>query len=35
LYADLIGHWKKRNPESLANLDPANLDQGLLLKLAR
>ena len=33
LYADLIGHWEKRNLKSLENLDPANLDQKLLLEL--
>jgi predicted TIM-barrel fold metal-dependent hydrolase len=33
LYADLIGHWEKRNFKSLENLDPANLDQKLLLEL--
>lgn len=27
LYADLIGHWKKRNPAALAEVDPANLDR--------
>ena len=26
-YADLIGHWQKRNREALANLDPARLDR--------
>lgn len=35
LYADLIGHWDKRNLKSLENLDPANLDQKLLLDLYR
>lgn len=35
LYADLIGHWDKRNPKSLENLNPANLDQELLLSLFR
>jgi predicted TIM-barrel fold metal-dependent hydrolase len=35
LYADLIGHWEKRNLKSLENLDPANLDQSLLLDLYR
>jgi hypothetical protein len=35
LFADLIGHWDKRNPKSLENLNPANLDQDLLLKLYR
>jgi predicted TIM-barrel fold metal-dependent hydrolase len=33
LYADLFGHWDKRNPKSLENLDPANLDHELLLDL--
>jgi predicted TIM-barrel fold metal-dependent hydrolase len=33
LYADLIGHWEKRNLKSLENLDPANLDQELLLEM--
>jgi hypothetical protein len=35
LYADLIGHWKKRNPASLAKIDPANLDLALLTDLFR
>ncbi len=26
LYADLIGHWEKRNPEALENYNPARLD---------
>lgn len=26
LYSDLVGHWKKRNPEALENYNPANLD---------
>ncbi|MGH7964837.1 MAG: amidohydrolase family protein [Candidatus Binatia bacterium] len=34
LYADLIGHWKKRNAEALAEVDPRNLDRALLLALA-
>ena len=33
LYADLIGHWKKRNPKSLEDVDPANLDLPLLAEL--
>jgi predicted TIM-barrel fold metal-dependent hydrolase len=33
LYADLIGHWEKRNPKSLESLDPANLDQELMMSL--
>lgn len=35
LYADLIGHWKKRNPIGLENVDPANLDMPLLTDLFR
>jgi len=34
LYADLIGHWDKRNREGLENTNPARLDQRLLLTLA-
>jgi predicted TIM-barrel fold metal-dependent hydrolase len=34
LYADLIGHWEKRNREALENTDPRNLDRALLLELA-
>ena len=34
LYADLIGHWRIRNREALAEVDPANLDRGVLLELA-
>jgi predicted TIM-barrel fold metal-dependent hydrolase len=33
LYADLIGHWEKRNLKSLENYNPANLNQELLLDL--
>ncbi len=33
LYADLIGHWKKRNPAALAEVDPANLDRQELREL--
>jgi predicted TIM-barrel fold metal-dependent hydrolase len=33
LYADLIGHWKKRNYEALAEVNPANLDRRLLQQL--
>jgi hypothetical protein len=33
LYADLISHWKKRNYEALAEVDPANLDRPLLRQL--
>ena len=34
LYADLIGHWEKRNPEALENTNPARLDQATLIALA-
>jgi predicted TIM-barrel fold metal-dependent hydrolase len=34
LYADLIGHWEKRNREALENTNPARLDHAALLKLA-
>jgi hypothetical protein len=33
LYADLIGHWKKRNLRALENYNPANLDPEQLLDL--
>jgi hypothetical protein len=33
LYADLIGHWKKRNSQALADVNPANLDRKLLREL--
>ena len=33
LYADLIGHWEKRNVKALENTNPANLDRRLLLEL--
>ena len=33
LYADLIGHWKKRNARALAEVDPANLDHKRLAEL--
>ena len=35
LYCDLLGHYDKRNVDALAETDPANLDQGALLALAR
>jgi hypothetical protein len=31
LYSDLIGHWKKRNPEALEAVNPANLDRDVLV----
>jgi len=35
LYAGLVGHWEKRNREAIQHLDPARLDQALLMKLFR
>jgi predicted TIM-barrel fold metal-dependent hydrolase len=35
LYADLIGHWEKRSRQALEKTNPANLDRGRLLDLAR
>jgi predicted TIM-barrel fold metal-dependent hydrolase len=34
LYADLVGHWAKRNRQALEHTDPRNLDRRLLLELA-
>jgi predicted TIM-barrel fold metal-dependent hydrolase len=34
LYADLIGHWEKRNRQALENTNPDQLDQAGLLALA-
>jgi hypothetical protein len=34
LYADLIGHWEKRNRRALENTNPGNLDRAALLALA-
>jgi predicted TIM-barrel fold metal-dependent hydrolase len=33
LYADLIGHWQKRNIKALENYNPANLNRELLVDL--
>lgn len=33
LYADLVGHWEKRNGQAIQNYNPANVDQELLVKL--
>ena len=33
LFADLVGHWEKRNSEVIANYDPANLDHDLVAEL--
>jgi hypothetical protein len=35
LYADLIGHWQKRNLKALEDVKPSNLNRELLLDLAR
>ena len=33
LYADLVGHWEKRGPKGIRNLNPDNLDREELLRL--
>lgn len=33
LHSDLVSHWEKRNRESLDRIDPANLEQKVLLDL--
>jgi predicted TIM-barrel fold metal-dependent hydrolase len=33
LYADLLGHWEKRNRETIHRLDPARIDTDLVLRL--
>lgn len=33
LYADLIGHWEKHNPDFVRNFDPRNLDRELVATL--
>jgi predicted TIM-barrel fold metal-dependent hydrolase len=35
LYADIIGHWSKRNREAIHNYNPARLDREKLIELAR
>ncbi|MBI4607700.1 MAG: amidohydrolase family protein [Candidatus Rokubacteria bacterium] len=35
LYADLVGHWEKRNRKALEDTDPRVLDRALLAELAR
>jgi len=35
LYADMVGHWERRNPQALENLNPANLNRELLVDLYR
>ncbi|MCH2169827.1 amidohydrolase [Myxococcota bacterium] len=33
LYADIVGHWKKRNRDTIGDLDPAKLDTELVMQL--
>jgi hypothetical protein len=33
LYADLIGHWQKRNRRTIQRLDPARIDTALVMRL--
>jgi hypothetical protein len=33
LFADLVGHWEKRNRQAIERTNPANLDRGALLAL--
>ncbi|HKA64081.1 MAG TPA: amidohydrolase family protein [Methylomirabilota bacterium] len=35
LYADLVGHWEKRNGQAIQSTHPSRLDQGRLLELAQ
>jgi predicted TIM-barrel fold metal-dependent hydrolase len=35
LYADLVGHWEKRNRQALERTNPGKLDRAALLDLAR
>lgn len=35
LYADLIGHWEKRNGQAIQSTHPGKLDRGRLLELAQ
>ena len=35
LYCDLIGHWDKRNPVAIQDLDPAKIDSALLSDLVK
>jgi predicted TIM-barrel fold metal-dependent hydrolase len=35
LYADLIGHWEKRNGQAIRSTHPDKLDRGALLEFAR
>src|SRR5262245_4990681 len=33
LLADLVGHWEKRNRESIRHLDPSRIDSALVMRL--
>ena len=33
LYADIVGHWEKRNRNAMAHLDPSGIDRAVLLEL--
>lgn len=33
LYADIVGHWEKRNRDAMAHLDPAGIDKAVLMEL--
>jgi predicted TIM-barrel fold metal-dependent hydrolase len=33
LYADIVGHWKKRNSKAIHDLDPTSMDRELMRKL--
>ncbi len=35
LYSDLFSHWEKRNGTAIRDLDPANLDGDLMMRLLR
>lgn len=35
LYADMIGHWKKRNGRAIENYNPANFNHEMFVNLAR
>jgi predicted TIM-barrel fold metal-dependent hydrolase len=34
LYADIVGHWVKRNRKAMEHINPANVDQALFAELA-
>src|SRR5262249_61089480 len=35
LYGDLLSHWEKRSLKGLEEVDPRNLDRGVLMELAQ